>query len=65
MLGRDDRHVSPVDLSGVAFAAIQGLHDVVQQRDAEIAELRASRDDLAARLAALEELIAERLAVKP
>ena len=57
-LGRDERHVSPVDLSGVAFAAIQGLAEVVRRRDGEIAELRASRDELAARLAALEARLA-------
>lgn len=53
-LGRDDRHVSPVDLSGVAFAAIQGLHVLVRERDAEIEELKRSRDALEARLEALE-----------
>lgn len=56
-LGRDDRHVSPVDLSGVAFAAIQGLHEVVRERDAEIEGLHKSRDELAARLEALENLV--------
>jgi hypothetical protein len=49
-----------VDLSGVAFAAIQGLHLIVRQRQAEIAELRASRDELAARLAILERLVEAR-----
>lgn len=59
-LGRDDRHVSPVDLSGVAFAAIQGLHQVVRDRDAEIEELRRSRDELTDRLEALEQLVRAR-----
>lgn len=59
-LGRDDRHVSPVDLSGVAFAAIQGLHQVLRERDGEIQELRDSRDQLAARLAVLERLVTAR-----
>ena len=39
------------DLSGVALAAIQGLNEVVEQKDGEIAELQA-------RLARLEALIA-------
>jgi hypothetical protein len=58
-LGRDERHVSPLDLSGVAFAAIQGLHQLVREREAEIEELRASRDDLLARIEALERRAAE------
>jgi hypothetical protein len=61
-LGRDDRHVSPVDLSGVAFAAIQGLHELLLERDAEIEELRHSRDELLARLEALERQVEERQA---
>lgn len=56
-LGRDPRHLSPLDLSGVAFAAIQGLHEVVLERQAEIEELRRSRDELTTRLEALERLI--------
>lgn len=53
-LGRDDRHVSPIDLSGVAFAAIQGLHRELDERRAEIADLKESRDRLLRRLEALE-----------
>jgi len=39
-LGADDRHIATVDEAGVALAAIQGLHRLLQARDAEIAELR-------------------------
>jgi hypothetical protein len=67
-LGRDEHRLSPLDLSGVAFAAIQGLNARVAEReadtrarldekDAEIAELRRSRDELVERLAVLEELV--------
>lgn len=56
-LGRDERYVSPVDLSGVAFAAIQGLHEVVREREAEIEALLASRDELAQRVAELERMM--------
>jgi hypothetical protein len=56
-LGTDDKHVSPADMSGVAFAAIQGLHQIVRERDAEISELRQSRDDFAARIETLEKLV--------
>src|SRR5205085_530248 len=36
-LGEDDRTISTVDEQGVALAAIQGLHAVVQEKDARIA----------------------------
>ena len=38
-VGEDDRHISTTDADGVAFAAIQGLHEVVKEKDARIAEL--------------------------
>lgn len=38
-VGEDDRHISTVDADGVALAAIQGLNQVVQERDAEIQKL--------------------------
>jgi hypothetical protein len=46
-VGADDRHISTVDLDGVALAAIQGLYQVVQGQHAQLAALEA-------RLAALE-----------
>jgi len=49
-LGESDRTISTVDSDGVALAAIQGLHRVVQQKDARIAEQ-------ASQIAALEERI--------
>ena len=53
-LGADDRHLAPADVAGVALAAIQALDQRLQQRDAELAKLRARNDELAARLQALE-----------
>jgi hypothetical protein len=47
-LGDDDTHISLSDLSGIALAAVQELHSRLEQKDREIAELRA-------RLEALEE----------
>ena len=52
-LGEDDRHISTSNADGVALAAIQGLYGIVQEKDAEISELKA-------RLAKLEALV-ERL----
>ena len=54
-LGADDKHLASLDSGGVALAAIQGLYELVQEKDHEITDLKA-------RLAALEALI-ERLAV--
>jgi hypothetical protein len=52
-LGADDRHIFPLDAGGVALAAIQGLHALVQAQDARLQalerELRALRRDVAAR----------------
>jgi hypothetical protein len=49
-LGDDDKSISTVDPDGVALAAIQGLYELVKEKDAEIAELRD-------RLAALEAVV--------
>ena len=37
-VGEDERHISTVDADGVALAAIQGLYEMVQERDAEMAQ---------------------------
>ena len=39
-LGTDDKHIATVDADGVALAAIQGLHSLVKDKDAEIADLK-------------------------
>ncbi|MHC4463020.1 MAG: tail fiber domain-containing protein [Planctomycetota bacterium] len=51
-LGDSDKAISGVDRSGVALAAIQGLYELVNEKDAEIAELKA-------RLAAIESALAK------
>jgi hypothetical protein len=38
-LGPDDHHIPTVDADGVALAAIQGLDQKVEQKDAEIQRL--------------------------
>ncbi len=58
-VGGDDMHISTVDADGVALAAIQGLYQLVQEKDAQIAAQQAQIDDLKARLAALEALVAQ------
>jgi hypothetical protein len=44
--GSDDQHISVVDESGVALAAIQGLNQKVEQKNAEIAELKRELEKL-------------------
>jgi phage shock protein A len=46
-----------VDTDGVALAAIQGLYEVVKEKDAQITELKENNEELNKRLSALEELI--------
>jgi hypothetical protein len=45
-VGEDDKHITTVDADGVAFAAIQGLNQKVEQRESEIHELKARLADL-------------------
>jgi len=55
-LGEDDRHIGTVDADGVALGAIQGLYELVKEKEAENAALQKRVDDLEARLKALEML---------
>jgi hypothetical protein len=48
--GSDDRHIATVDEEGVALAAIQGLNQKLQDKDAEIQTLKQQNDSLAERL---------------
>jgi hypothetical protein len=45
--GDDDRHLAALDTAGVALAAIQELHELIQEKDCEIAQLREELDKLA------------------
>ena len=60
-LGEDSKYISNVDADGVALASIQGLYQVLQEKDVRIAALEAQNtdqekrlDDLDARLTNLE-----------
>ena len=60
-LGPDDRHIFPLDAAGVALAAIQGLHGLVQAQaarldalDREVAALRGETAALRLELAVRE-----------
>jgi len=45
-LGADDKHIAPGDQAGVALLAVQGLNQVVQQKDKEITELKSRIETL-------------------
>jgi chromosome segregation ATPase len=53
-VGEDDRHITEVDEGGVALAAIQGLNQKLNEKDAEIQTLKRQNDSLAERLNKLE-----------
>lgn len=60
-LGDDERSIATLDMAGVSMAAIQALHTLMNERDAEVAALRRENADLGERLKALETLIASAL----
>ncbi len=53
-LGTDDRHINPMDVASVALAAVQGLNQLVEERDRRLAEQEARIAALEARLARIE-----------
>ena len=45
-VGPDDKHIATVDADGVALAAIQGLNEVVKEKDAQISALEKRLSEL-------------------
>jgi len=43
-VGEMETHISSSDADGVALAAIQGLYEIAQEKDCELAELREQKD---------------------
>jgi hypothetical protein len=60
-LGDDERSIATLDMAGVSMAAIQALHTLMTEKDAEVAALRRENANLGERLQALEALIASAL----
>ncbi len=54
-LGNDDKSIGTVDAQGIAFAAIQGLYQVMQDKEATIATQQKQIDDLQTRLSKVEQ----------
>ena len=59
--GGDDTHISVVDEGGVALAAIQGLNQKVEAKEARIQEQSAEIADLRTRLEKLEQLVSHQI----
>jgi hypothetical protein len=56
-LGSDDTAIATVDTDGVALAAIQELHQIVQEQQDQIVTLQQQNSELEARMMALEGLV--------
>jgi hypothetical protein len=63
-VGTDERHIATVDEDGVALAAIQGLNQKLNEKDAEIQTLKQQNDSLAQRLDELEAAVKQLVAQK-
>ena len=56
-VGADDKHIATVDADGVALAAIQGLNQIVQEKDARISRLETDLSELQALVKKLAEQV--------
>ena len=63
--GRDDKHITSMDADGVALAAIQGLNEIVLEKNEELSRLKKENQSLAERLAAIERALGLRGESKP
>lgn len=54
-LGEDDRHISALDMAGVALAALRALDSRLDEREAELGALRRQQHELRARVARAEQ----------
>jgi hypothetical protein len=57
-VGEDDTHIATIDAEGVALAAIQGLYEMVQEREALTTAQQAENIALSQRIATLEARLA-------
>jgi hypothetical protein len=54
-VGEDNRHIAEVDEGGVALAAIQGLNQKLEEKDAQIAGMKQELNELKAEVKSLEQ----------
>lgn len=58
-LGEDEHYINDVDASGVALASIQGLYQIMQEKDAQIAALQAKTANQQKQLDALDARVSQ------
>jgi hypothetical protein len=58
-LGDSDKSITSIDADGISFSAIQGLYQLLQEKETEIAALKSQNDKMERRLAATEALVAK------
>jgi hypothetical protein len=56
-VGEDERHITTVDEAGVALAAIQGLYQLLQEKERQITTLQNRNISQETRLAELERIV--------
>ena len=61
-LGKDDKGIATLDSSGVALAAIQGLYQLLQEKDREMEQLHKQNKTLEAQLRDVQQTVAELVA---
>lgn len=52
-LGQDDKTIATIDADGIALVAIQGLHQLVNEKDAKIGKLERANEAMKRQLAAI------------
>jgi hypothetical protein len=57
-VGEDDKHITTIDADGVALAAIQGLHQLIMEKNCAINAQQQQINDLSERLSRLEAALA-------
>jgi hypothetical protein len=67
-LGTEGQYIFPMDVQGVTMTAVQGLYQLVQEKDAKIAELAREKDaqiaELQKELLEIKQLLLEKVAEK-
>jgi hypothetical protein len=58
-VGEDDKHITAIDADGVALAAIQGLHQLILDKEQVIDAQQRQINELSARLTKLEAALTE------
>ena len=56
-VGLDDKHIATVDADGVALAAIQGLNQLLDEKEAALSALRSDMQEMQSQIAALQQAL--------